>query len=314
MRRPARTFPHRIVLFAIGVLVFASPGYAQSQGIVTADRAIIWRVDSSVVATIVDTGVVLELTGRSERWYEVIIPANLGGRGERGLISTNQVKLLDQSVEPAERPLRGAAPPIAPRAPAPAPQRTPPTGPSVGVRGFGHAGIMGFTARQTFAAVTGESFGPSFGGGVQVRFRSGLYLQGSIERFKKTGERVFVFNGETFPLGIPNTVTIEPAVAALGYRPSTSRSIQPYMGAGLGTYRLRETSPFDAEDEEVDERHLGYHVHGGVELWSRSWLTPAVEARFTTVPGGLKGTGVAAEFDESDLGGWQVYAKILVGR
>jgi hypothetical protein len=308
-------FAYRVALFAISALLFASPGYAQSQGIVTADRAIIWRADSSVVATIVDTGMILELTGRSERWYEVIIPANLGGRGERGLISITQVRLLDQSVEPVERPLRGAPPPIDdPTTAAPPPRPLPPPGPAVGVRGFAHAGFMGFTARQSFAAITGESFGPSYGGGLQVRFRSGLYLQGSVERFKKTGERVFVFNGATFPLGVPNTVTIEPLVAALGYRPPTVRSVQPYLGAGVGTYRLREVSPFDTDDEEVNERHLGYHAHGGVEFLARGWLVPAVEARFTAVPDGLKGMGVAAEFDESDLGGWQIYAKILIGR
>jgi hypothetical protein len=308
----------RVILLTIGVLVFASPGFSQSQGIVTADRAIIWRADSSVVATVVDTGAVLELTARWEGWYEVVIPARLGGRGERGLISINQVRLLDQSVAPPERPLRRGGPPIeTPQTAQPAALQTRPStvaGRTSGVRGFAHAGVLGFTARQTFTAVTGESFGPSFGAGVQIRFRSGLYVQGSVERFKKTGQRVFVFNGETFPLGVPNIVTIDPLVAALGYRPPTSRTVQPYLGAGLGTYRLREVSPFDADSEKVDERHIGYHVHGGVELWARRWLAPAIEARFSAVPDGLKGTGVAAEFNETDLGGWQIYAKILVGR
>jgi hypothetical protein len=312
--RSSRTLAFRVAMASIGLLVLASPAFTQSQGIVTADRAVIWRADSAVLATVVDAGVVLELTGRSERWYEVIIPASLGGRGDRGLISVNQVRLVDGSELPPARVLRGSDPPARAPRPVTAPRPLPPPGPALALRGFGQAGLIGFAARQTFTAVTGESYGPTFGAGAQLRFRRGLYVEVSIERFRKTGERVFVFNGETFPLGIPNTVTVQPVVAALGYRPPSAASVRPYLGAGIGGYRLQEVSPFDEAGEEVDEWHRGYHVRGGVEFWARRWFVPAVEARFTTVPDGLAGTGAATEFDESDLGGWQVYAKILVGR
>jgi hypothetical protein len=39
-----------------------------------------------------------------------------------------------------------------------------------------------------------------------------------------------------------------------------------------------------------------------------------VEARFTTVPDALGSSGAAAAFGESNLGGWQVFGKILLGR
>lgn len=304
----------RTALATISILVLASPAFAQSQGIVTVDRAVIWRIDASVVAAIVDAGAVLELTGRSDRWYEVVIPVNLGGRGERGLIAITQVRLVDESAPPVERSLRGGGRPPELVAPITSSRPAPPPGPAVALRGFGQASLISFTARESFAAVTGESFGPSFGAGAQIRFRGGLYFQASVERFKKTGQRVFVFDNEVFPLGIPNTVTIEPIIGAIGYRPPTARPAQVYLGVGLGTYRLRESSPFDAAGEEIDERHLGYHVHGGVELWPRRWLVPALEVRYTTVPDGLGSQGAATEFDESDLGGWQFSGKLILGR
>jgi hypothetical protein len=304
----------RAAIAILGFLALASPGLAQSQGIVTADRAVIWRADSAVVATVVDAGVVLELTGRSERWYEVIIPANLGGRGERGLISITQVRLVDGSELPAERALRGSDRPAPTPQAAPVPRPALPPGPAVELRGFGQAGLIGFAARETFTAIIGQSYGPSFGAGAQVRFRSGLYVQVSIERFRETGERVFVFEEEVFPLGIPNTITIQPVIAAVGYRPPSAASIRPYLGVGIGSYHLQEVSPFDAPGEEVDQWHRGFHAHGGVEFLAGRWFAPAVEARFTTVPDALGSSGAAAAFGESNLGGWQVFGKILLGR
>ena len=309
-----RIVTFRVAIAVLGFLALASPGLAQSQGIVTADRAVIWRTDSSVAATVVDAGVVLELTGRSERWYEVIIPANLGGRGERGLIAITQVRLVDGSDPPVERVLRGSDPPAPTPQSVRVPRASPPPGPAVALRGFGQAGLVGFAARETFTAIIGQSYGPAFGAGAQVRFRGGLYVQVSIERFQQTGERVFVFEDEAFPLGIPNTITIQPVVVAVGYRPPSASSIRPYLGVGVGSYHLQEVSPFDDPSEEVDQWHRGFHAHGGVEFLAGEWFAPAVEARFTTVPDALGSDGAAAAFGESDLGGWQVLAKILLGR
>jgi len=314
MRPPRVVFA--LVLATLCALGTASSVSAQSLGVVTAERAVIWRADSSVVATVAGAGVVLELTARSERWYEVIIPASLGGRGERGLIAIGQVKLADGAAPPPERPLRGSEPQAgSPRRPPPAPPRSPlPPQPPMSLRAFGQGGLIGFTARESFAAVVGRSYGYSFGAGVQLRFGSGVYVQTSLEQFRRTGQRVYVFDGESFPLGIDNTVTLQPAVVAVGYRPPSAASVRPYLGAGLGAYRLREVSPFDGADESVDQWRRGYHAHIGFELRPRGWVTPALEARYTTVPKGLGDAGAAALLKQTDLGGWQIHAKVLVGR
>ena len=310
----------RLLLGTLCLLMVASTGLAQSRGVVTADRAVVWRADSSAVATVVDAGVVLdsvvlELTGRSDRWYEVIIPAAFGGRGGRGLMAINQVRLAVGSALPPARALRGSTPPVRSPRQALSPRRLSlPAEPAVSVRGFVQGGPIGFTALQSFRAVTGKSYGYSFGIGAQVRFRTGLYLQTSIERFRINGQRVFVFEGEAFPLGIEHTVTTQPVLAAVGFRPSLSGFFRPYAGVGAGRYRLTEVSPFDAEGDAVDEWYRGYHVHGGVEFLARRWFTPAVDARYSVVPHALGTQGAAAALAESDLGGWQFHAKILIGR
>ena len=298
----------------VAILAVTAPeALAQFRGTVAVDGAIIWRSDVSVPAAVVSQGTVLELTGRSERWYEVIIPEHLGGRGDRGLIAIGQVKLLEGSEPPPARELRGS-PPVVQRPPPRPPVAAVAVEPRVGLRAFGQVGLRGFTSRRSFEAIFGEPHGLAFGGGLQVRFRPGFYAQGSLERFRKTGQRVFIFDDAIFPLGIPNTITIDAIALTAGYRVPLRRWLSPYGAGGIGTYRLREDSRFDEPAERVDERHVGYQAHGGVEFRIKTWLAVAGEAVYIVVPDALGATGVSAEFDEDDLGGWQLQVKILVGR
>jgi opacity protein-like surface antigen len=243
-------------------------------------------------------------TGKSD------VPASL-----RGLRSCQRVPAETSGVNAAEsivsndRVRSRGAPGQSPRPAAQSPRSEP----AFTLRGFGQVGILGFAARQSFAAVTGASYGTVWGAGVKLRFQKGMYLQGSLERYEKTGERVFVFNGQIFSLGIPDTVTVIPAVVAAGYQPLSEGAVKPYAGAGIGSYLVKEASPFDADDEIVDRRFVGYHVHAGVELRTYRWFTPAIEGRYTTIPEALGSSGVTGEFAERNLGGWQLHAKILIG-
>ena len=303
---------YRVGLTLILVLACASPGLAQSKGIVVEDRAAIWRTDSSTLITLVNAGTVLELTGRSERWYEVIVPERLGGRGNRGLIALSQVKLVEGSIPPPTRALRSGIPSTTQtaRPPSPASAESP-----VSVRGFAQIGLIGFRARESFEAIFGQAYGSAYGGGAQLQFRSGAYVQASVERFQKTGQRVFVSEGTAFPLGIPQTITIHPISVGAGYKFPIQGYVRPYGGGGVGVYLFKETSPFDEDSERVDERHISYHAHGGLEFRTPySWLTPAAEARFTTVPDALGTNGASAAYEEDNLGGWQIVGKVLIGR
>src|ERR1044071_77090 len=92
----------RLLLVLIACLTFAPQARAaqaqsQPQGRVVVDNAIIGRAEASIAITSVKAGTVLELTGRSDRWYEVVVPPALGGGGQRGLIARTQVQLVPGS-------------------------------------------------------------------------------------------------------------------------------------------------------------------------------------------------------------------------
>jgi hypothetical protein len=96
------------VVILVGYLVLcAAPVLAQSQGRVIRDNTTIWRADAGIMAAAAKAGTILDVTARSDRWYEVIIPVVLGGHGERGLIALKQLQLMPGSVEPPFRQLGG---------------------------------------------------------------------------------------------------------------------------------------------------------------------------------------------------------------
>lgn len=100
----------RTTLALACIVLCASPAFAQSQGRVVRDGAIIWRLDVGIAVATASAGTILDITARSDRWYEVIIPESLGGRGERGLIALTQVELLPGAPEPPLRQIRVSEP------------------------------------------------------------------------------------------------------------------------------------------------------------------------------------------------------------
>jgi hypothetical protein len=211
---------------------------------------------------------------------------------------------------PTQKPIRAAAP------------REP-----IAVRGFGTLGNFIARSSDTFETVLGTNAGLVFGGGAQVVLPSGVYVEVSASRFHQTGERVFVGpNQEIFRLGIPLTVTITPLEITGGWRyrhcPPTRGprvapcrpAVVPYVGAGLSSYRYQETSEFENNDEDVDERFAGYHVVGGIEYRAATWLAVGGEFGWSTVPDAIGDAGVSAAFNESDLGGMTLRLKVSVGR
>jgi hypothetical protein len=171
-----------------------------TQGQVLVDGAVIWRSDASVVATTARAATLLDVTARSDNWYEVIIPESLGGRGERGLIAVSQLRILEGSPQPPTLPLRGSRPvvqnqePTRPRSPS-RPTRSP------GVGGFlsanrGHRTTVnnfsdGAAFRENaeegrFDTAYSVKAGPTIdvAGGVTVGRSTGVGV--AVERFKRS--------------------------------------------------------------------------------------------------------------------------------
>lgn len=123
-----------------------------------------------------------------------------------------------QTSQPAPRPAQ----------PTPRPLTPVPSGPAFTAQVFGEVGYTSFLgAADSFEAVLGSSGGFTWGGGLQVAHRSGFFFQFNASYFAADGERVFVSEGDVFPLGIPVDVTVTPLEFTGGYRfvPKRSRAV-----------------------------------------------------------------------------------------
>ncbi|MEO8258687.1 MAG: outer membrane beta-barrel protein [Acidobacteriota bacterium] len=186
--------------------------------------------------------------------------------------------------------------------------------PAVSFRPFFLAVAQRPAASETFDAVFGQTWQQFWGGGVQAAFRSGLFAEVSASRFENTGQRAFVFNGQSFPLGIPLTARITPLEFSAGYRFRTSSRLIPYAAAGIGRYAYVETSDSSDSGDNVDAAHIGYLVLGGVEVRAQRWIGVSVDVQYTHVNGILGSAGISQELGEDNLGGPAVRVKLLVGR
>jgi len=297
----------RLVLVCVFVLVAASRATAQTQVQVVGEQTTIWSATFLSVAAVVPPGTVLQVVGRRDEWYEVILPppAFTVSSNRTGFIAVSRVVALDAADTPLP-PSREVPPldeaPGPPTLTAQSPVESTTLGPAV--RGFVQLGVGHFSAEQSFDAIIGSANGVWFGGGVQVPLRSNLFVQGSFDLFRRTGERVFVFEDEVFPLGVDNTVTMVPLAATFGFRQRLG-GLTPYAGAGAGVVFYSESSEFSVEGEDVSRQFFATHFLGGVEF-----SPVAVEVQYSHVPDALDG-GVAAHFDERNLGGFQVRVKLL---
>jgi hypothetical protein len=188
---------------------------------------------------------------------------------------------------------------------------------TVSIGGYGMLGNIRFTATESFDAVLGTSTGFIFGGGARVGLPfGGLFVDVGAWRFQGEGQRVFVFEDEVIPLGIPLEVTVTPIEISGGWRFSIRQlpKLSPYVAGGLTVMKYGETSDASSNADDVDETFSGYHLLGGAEYKITRWLGLAGEASWTTVPDSIGEAGVSAAFDETDLGGLTFRFKVTVGR
>jgi hypothetical protein len=200
------------------------------------------------------------------------------------------------------------------------PQRQPPaSAPSRGIEigGYAMLGLINFTAADAFDVTVGSPLGSMFGGGVRAGLPiGGLFVNIGAWRYRGSGTRVFMFEGEEFSLGIPLTVTITPLEVSGGwqFRFRGAPQFRPYIAGGYTSYGYQEVSDFATDAENVDERFGGYHLAGGAEFHLEQWIGVAWEANWTSVPDAIGQGGVSAVFDETNLGGASLRFKITIGR
>ena len=193
--------------------------------------------------------------------------------------------------------------------------------PCIALRPFAEVSGERFAATQSFNATFGQSVEPLYGGGLDVTFRDRYFVDLAASRFKKTGDQVFVNNGQVFHLGLPMTATLTPVELIGGYRfhPRLHRQpiawLIPYAGGGVGWYGYQQTSAFAQPSENIDTRKAGVVVIGGAEFRVYRWIGIAGDVVYTHVPGILgSDPSVSHAFAEDDLGGVAGRFRVIVGR
>ncbi len=300
---------------------------AQAQVRVTADHVNVWQPGFAVVATVAKAGDLFDVVGRQGNWVEVALPGPVWQPRRTGFITASRVEPVGAPAVPG-RTEPPPPPPLVPAPREPEPQTVPtqPTARAVPraqtarpsasrenvLRVFGEAGYGWFSASQSFTAVIGKAQGPWIGGGARYELGTRYFLEGSLEHFRATGERAFVFDDVVYGLGIEDRVSVTPIMGSAGLQ-FVGRRYTTYVGGGIGAYLLRETSDFADDTDNVSQTKAGFRGLLGVQWPVGKRYSAGVEVHFTTVPDGLTG-GVAEAFKESDLGGLQIRAKVLFGR
>ena len=194
-----------------------------------------------------------------------------------------------------------------PPAPATAQDAPSSTSPRIGLRAYGVVDLNTLAAKDSFDAVLGTSQLTAFGGGADVvDIWKHLFARVAVTRARKAGTRVFVANGQVFPLSIPLTVTMTPIEVGGGWRFAFSRDsrLTPYAGAAFLSMGYTETSSFAEAGENTSERFPGQTVFGGAEFRIVKWLVASGEAQYRRVPNALGAGGVSRDFGDTDLGGF----------
>ena len=174
--------------------------------------------------------------------------------------------------------------------------------------------VSRMTAEQSFAAVLGTSSVRGFGAGGEVLdVWKRTFVRGGWSRASKDGDRVFVFDGEVIPMGVPTTISMIPIEVGGGWRfaPVAARRLTPYVGGGAVFLRYSETSHLAAAGDDVRQSNTGLMAFGGLEVPVARHLFAGGEAQYRRIPNAIGTGGVSQGFGESDLGG--VTARVLFG-
>ena len=189
-----------------------------------------------------------------------------------------------------------------------------------GIDVFAGVGASWPAATETFEALDLAAPGIEFGGGVRFTglWRK-LFVQASGHRWSDSGERAFVSeDGTVFPLGIALDVDATYLDATVGWKDALRNdagriTFLTYAGAGAGLVRYSESSPFAADDDDVEETKPSYHFLAGAEVPVGSIFAITIDGRYRIVPGLLGDDGVSAAFEEELFGGFTASVGIRIG-
>jgi hypothetical protein len=177
--------------------------------------------------------------------------------------------------------------------------------PSIGL--FGLFDSTTIASPKSFDAVFGTHTTNAPGIGVDaVNLWKGFFVRVDGAKATLSGERVVIFNGEVFKLGIPLTAELTPLEFGAGWRFSSRNlgsRITPYAGASAISLKYKETSSVGDSSDNVEETYSGFGVFGGVDVRITRQIFGGVEGQYRSIVIPPGPNSAAASFNEKDLGG-----------
>ena len=169
-------------------------------------------------------------------------------------------------------------------------------------------------SKSAKAIFDGSKGGGTIGGFVRIGLGQSFFLEAHGRHFQKTGERVFIADpaGEVFHLGHPLTIRLIPVYGAIGYRFLPSSHFAPYVTIGLGATSYKETSDVASLVETQSATKFSGHGALGVDYLAGP-LRIGVEVGYSTVPNTIGDSGVSKVYNEKDVGGLTVLARLAFG-
>ena len=170
-------------------------------------------------------------------------------------------------------------------------------------------------ARKSAEAVFGGGGGgPTFGASVTVGLGGSFFVGAGGRFFQKTGERVFVADASApvFRLGHPLKIRTIPVYGLLGFRFSPDKTLVPYVTAGAGITSYKEESTVGGLTESNSQSKFGGILAVGAD-YGRGPVRFGLEANYSLVPNTIGLGGVSAIYDESDVGGFSIVGRLVVG-
>jgi hypothetical protein len=202
-----------------------------------------------------------------------------------------------------------------PSPPAKQPARRPPAKKNpIGFRAYVGWDFEALTASKSFDAVTGSSsFNGPAGGFEVLNLWHKVFVRVTFAHMSQDGQRVFVNNGQVFPLNIPLTVGMTPIELGAGFRHVTDKKGRYTVYAGVSALFLKysETMTGGTSDDNTNKTFTGVTLFGGLERRFKKYVVAGVEAQYRGVPNAIGTAGVSQAFNETNLGGFAV--RVLFG-
>jgi hypothetical protein len=167
------------------------------------------------------------------------------------------------------------------------------------------------SAKAIFAGSTGGGTG---GGFIHLGLGESFFVEAHGRYFQKKGERVFVADptSPVFRLGHPLTIRLVPVYGMVGYKFLRRSRWAPYVAVGVGATQYHEESDVAGLVETSSTSKVGGHLALGVDFLTGP-VRFGAEVMYSTVPNTIGESGVSKVYNEKDVGGISVVARLGFG-